>query len=203
MKIICIGRNYKDHAKELNNPIPSKPVFFLKPDTAILKNNAPFYHPDFSSNIHHEIEVVIKIKKSGKYIDEKFAKSYFDEFTLGLDLTARDLQSEAKSIGLPWEIAKAFDHSAVIGDFIPIHSISSLNNLTFELHKNQIAVQKGNTSNMIFSFSKIISYISTFITLKTGDLIFTGTPEGVGKISIGDSLSGYIDNKELFKCLIK
>lgn len=195
MKIICIGRNYSEHAKELNNPLPTAPVFFMKPDTAILKDSAPFYHPDFSDDIHHEMEIVLRISKAGKHIEEQFAHRYYDQIGAGVDFTARDLQSKCKEKGLPWEIAKAFDNSAVIGQFYPLDQFKDLNSINFKLDVNGEIRQMGNTSEMIFSFDAIIAYISKFITLKTGDLIFTGTPAGVKAVKSGDSLKGYIEDK--------
>lgn len=203
MKIVCIGRNYADHAKELNNPLPSAPVFFMKPDTAILKDSAHFYHPDFSNDIHHEIEIVLRISKAGKHIEEQFAHRYFDQIGAGIDFTARDLQSECKNKGLPWEIAKAFDHSAVLGNFYPVSDFKDFKNIDFRLDVNGDTRQKGNTSDMIFSFGAIISYVSQFITLKTGDLIFTGTPAGVQAVKPGDKLTGYIGNKQCFDFEVK
>ncbi len=198
MKIVCIGRNYADHAKELNNPLPSAPVFFLKPDTAILKDSAPFYHPDFSNDIHHEMEIVLRISKAGKHIEEQFANRYFDQIGAGIDFTARDLQAECKEKGLPWEIAKAFDHSAVLGHFYPTSDFEDFKNIDFRLDVNGETRQIGSTSDMIFSFEAIIAYVSKFITLKTGDLIFTGTPAGVQAVKPGDKLTGYICNKQCF-----
>ena len=204
MKIICIGRNYVEHAKELNNPLPSEPVFFLKPDTALLIRNRPFYYPEFSDNIHYEVEIVLKISKVGKYIDERFADTYYDEIGIGIDFTARDLQKKAKEKGLPWEKAKAFDFSAPLSDrFIPKKDLDETGNISFTLLKNGKEVQKGNTANMIFSFRQIISYVSRFITLKTGDLIFTGTPEGVGPVKVGDVLEAYIGSERMLKCEIR
>lgn len=203
MKIFCIGRNYAEHAKELNNELPENPVIFMKPPTALLRQNADFYHPDFSKNIHHEIEIVLKIDKNGKSISPKFAPNYYTHLALGIDFTARDLQNELKAKGLPWEIAKAFDHSAPISDFVPIAEFNDLNNLQFELKKNGVTVQNGTTANLIFSFNYLISYISKFFTLHTGDLIFTGTPAGVGKVTIGDTLEGFIENKKMLICNIK
>ena len=204
MKIICIGRNYVEHAKELNNPLPSEPVFFLKPDTALLIKNRPFYYPEFSDNIHYEVEIVLKISKVGKYIDERFADTYYDEIGIGIDFTARDLQKKAKEKGLPWEKAKAFDFSAPLSDrFIPKKDLDETGNISFTLLKNGKEVQKGNTANMIFSFRQIISYVSRFITLKTGDLIFTGTPEGVGPVKVGDVLEAYIGSERMLKCEIR
>ncbi|SMO65037.1 fumarylacetoacetate hydrolase family protein [Solitalea koreensis] len=203
MKIIALGRNYAAHAKELNNAVPTSPVIFMKPDTAILKNNQTFYHPDFSNDIHHEIEIVLKISKEGKHIDPKFAGNYFEDIGLGIDFTARDLQQKLKDKSLPWELAKGFDNSAPISEFLPKSQFSDLSNINFNLKINGNNVQTGNTSNMIFPFEEIISYISKFITLKKGDLIFTGTPAGVGKINIGDRLEGYIEDKKLLDFEIK
>ena len=203
MKVIAIGRNYAAHAKELNNPLPSSPVIFLKPDTAILKDNNPFYIPEFSSDIHYELEVVLKIGKAGKHIDEKFAASYFDEIGLGIDFTARDLQTTLKEKGLPWELAKAFDSSAAIGHFIPKTQIADLNDLQFELKINGETRQNGNTKNILFSFEKIIAFVSQYITLKKGDLIFTGTPEGVGRVNQGDKLEAWIGKEQFLNFDIK
>ncbi|MEN8224633.1 MAG: fumarylacetoacetate hydrolase family protein [Bacteroidota bacterium] len=204
MKIICIGRNYIDHAKELNNPVPEKPVFFLKPDTALLRRNKPFYYPDFSEDIHYECELVVKINKLGKNIQKKFAHTYYDEIGVGIDFTARDLQSHSKKKGLPWEIAKAFDASAPLSmDFIRKDEFQALNNISFHLDKNGERVQDGNSSDMIFDFDELIVYLSKFFTLKTGDLIFTGTPAGVGPVKIGDKLEAYIGDRLMLKCHIK
>lgn len=203
MKIIAIGRNYAEHARELNNPVPTVPVIFMKPDTAVLKDNKPFYYPDFSTDIHHEIEIVLKVCKEGKYISEKFAANYFDEIGLGIDFTARDIQSKHKEKGLPWELAKAFDNSAPISNFILKTKFADLYNLDFKLDVNNNTVQKGNTKDLIFSFEKIISFVSEYITLKKGDLIFTGTPAGVGKVNIGDRLAGYLENEKLLDFYIK
>lgn len=203
MKIIAIGRNYTEHAKELNNAVPDKPVLFLKPDTAVLKDNKPFYHPNFSQDIHHEIEVVLKICKEGKFIQEKFAHKYYEEIGLGIDFTARDLQAEQKAKGLPWEIAKAFDHSAPISRFIPKTDLGDLGELKFKLFVNDELKQDGCTKDMLFNFDQIISYASQFFTLKKGDLIFTGTPAGVSKINIGDRLKGYLGEEELLNFEIK
>jgi len=202
MKIICIGRNYGLHAKELGNEIPDKPVIFCKPETALLKNNEPFYHPDFSSDIHHEIELVVKIDKMGKTISPQFAHKYYSQISLGIDFTARDLQNDLKSKGLPWELAKGFDHSAVVGEFLPLAS-HDIKNITFSLLKNGEKVQEGHTSDMLFDVDTIISFVSRYFTLKTGDLIFTGTPAGVGKVSIGDRLQGLMGDKELFNFEIR
>lgn len=203
MKIFCIGRNYLEHAKELQNEVPTTPVVFMKPPTALLKNNENFYLPDFSKEIHFELELVIKINKNGKCIDEKFASKYYDEIALGIDFTARDLQSELKSKGLPWEIAKAFDNSAAIGKFISLENFKEKNVIEFQLKKNDEIVQNGNSKNMIFTFDKIISFISTYFTLQKGDLIYTGTPAGVGQIKIGDKLSGILEGNENLDVLIR
>jgi 2-keto-4-pentenoate hydratase/2-oxohepta-3-ene-1,7-dioic acid hydratase in catechol pathway len=197
MKIIAIGRNYAEHAKELNNPVPTVPVIFMKPDTAILKDNKPFYHPEFSNDIHHEIELIIKISKEGKHIAEKFATNYFDEIGLGIDFTARDIQQKHKEKGLPWELAKAFDNSAAISNFIPKANFEDLKHLTIRLDLNGNTVQSGNTKDLLFSYEYIISFVSKYITLKKGDLIFTGTPQGVGKVNIGDHLEGYLEDEKL------
>jgi len=198
-----IIRNYAAHAKELNNPVPSTPVIFMKPDTAVLKDNRPFYIPDFSSDIHYELEVVLKICKEGKHIAEKFAASYFDEVGLGIDFTARDLQAQHKEKGLPWELAKAFDNSAALSRFIPKEQIEDLGNLDFELKINGETRQHGNTRDILFSFEKIISFVSGYITLKKGDLIFTGTPEGVGRVEKGDKLEAWMANEQFLNFDIK
>lgn len=203
MKIIAIGRNYSEHAKELNNPVPEKPVIFLKPDTAVLKNNKPFYHPEFSQEIHYEAEIVLKISKEGKHIAQKFAHKYYEEIGLGIDFTARDLQSNLKAKGLPWELAKGFDNSAPISEFIPKETLGELNNIQFTLLINDQLKQSGNTKNMLFPFEDIISFASQYFTLKKGDLIFTGTPEGVGKVNIGDHVIGYIGDQKLLNFSIK
>ncbi|MFD0939430.1 fumarylacetoacetate hydrolase family protein [Pedobacter boryungensis] len=203
MKIIAIGRNYAAHAKELNNAVPTKPIIFLKPDTAVLKDNKPFYIPDFSSDIHYELEVVLKICKEGKHIAEKFAANYYDEIGLGIDFTARDIQSEHKEKGLPWELAKAFDNSAAISNFLPKSAYPNMYDLKFELQINKETRQKGHTANLLFSFEKIISFVSQYITLKKGDLIFTGTPEGVGQVKQGDQLECWLEDKQLLNFNIK
>lgn len=203
MKIICIGRNYVDHAKELNNEVPSKPVFFMKPDSALVIANRPFFYPDFSQDVHYELEVVIRIDRLGKSIEEQHAHRYFSEIGLGVDFTARDLQAEMKKKGLPWEIAKGFDYSAPISDFFPVTQFTDLHNLSFRLDLNGKTVQDGNTSLMIFSFEKIISYVSRFMTLKTGDLIFTGTPAGVGPVAIKDRLEAYLEGEKLMDFPVK
>lgn len=203
MKIIAIGRNYAEHAKELNNPVPTTPVIFLKPDTALLKDNKPFYHPDFSTDVHYELEVVLKVCKEGKHIAEKFASNYYDEIGLGIDFTARDIQSKHKEKGLPWELAKAFDSSAPVSIFLPKTDFEDLYNLNFELKVNGEQRQNGYTKDLLFSFEKIISFVSQYITLKKGDLIFTGTPEGVGKVNKGDKLEAWLEGKQLLKFDVK
>jgi acylpyruvate hydrolase len=203
MKIICIGVNYRKHALEMGRQIPSEPVVFLKPDSAIIKNNKPFFLPDFSSEIHYEVEVVIKISKLGKGISPKFAHRYFDEVTLGIDITARDLQSRQSKAGLPWEISKAFDGSAPLGKFLPVASIKDMQDINFRLEINNKKVQESNTSDMIFGFNDIIAYVSRYFTLKTGDLIFTGTPSGVGQLHKNDNLVAFLNDKPLLDFEIK
>ncbi len=203
MKILCIGRNYIEHAKELNNPVPVEPVFFLKPDTAIIRNNDPFFYPDFSKDIHYETEIVIKIDRVGKNIATVFAHRYYNEIGLGIDFTARDRQQKAKDKGLPWEIAKAFDGSAPLGKFVPKTNFPDLGNIQFSLHKNGELMQNGNTKDMIFNIDYIISYLSQFFTLKIGDLIFTGTPAGVGPVQIGDHLKASIEGETFLEFDIK
>ena len=203
MKIICIGRNYTEHAQELGNEIPENPVIFMKPDTALLRNGNPFFLPDFSDEIHYETELVIKINRLGKNIAEKFAHRYYDELTVGIDFTARDLQRKQKELGLPWEIAKAFDNSAPVGEFISKKELADINNINFRLDINGATVQHGNSGDLIYSFDKIIAYISRFFTLKIGDLIFTGTPAGIGGVSINDRLEGYIEDRKLLDFKIK
>jgi acylpyruvate hydrolase len=204
MKIICIGRNYALHAKEMNSELPTEPVFFMKPDTAILPKKTPFYIPEFTQDLHHEIEIVLKICKVGKHISKKYAHTYYDQIGLGIDFTARDLQQRCKEKGLPWEMAKSFDNSAPISEhFIPVSEIKDVNNISFSLMNNNKVVQTGNTSDLIFTFEDVIAYVSQFITLKIGDLIFTGTPAGVAKVSIGDHLEGFIEDKKLIDLVIK
>ena len=201
MKIICIGKNYLEHAKEMGDIAPEKPIFFLKPDSAILPKRNPFYIPNFSNEVHHEVELIIKIKKLGKCINLNFAKEYYSEIGLGIDFTARDIQKKCKEKGHPWEIAKAFDQSAVISDsFIDINSLRDIN---FHLDKNGETVQKSNIKEMIFCIDEIIHYVSKYMTLKIGDLIFTGTPSGVGPVNIGDRLEGFINDKKMFNVNIK
>ena len=203
MKVIAIGRNYAAHAKELNNPLPTAPVIFLKPDTAVLKDNKPFYIPDFSSDIHYELEIVLKVCKEGKHIAEKFAANYYDEIGLGIDFTARDIQTTHKEKGLPWELAKAFDNSAAISRFVPKSDFPDLYNLQFDLRINEQLKQDGNTKNTLFSFEKIIAFVSQYITLKKGDLIFTGTPEGVGRVQAGDKLTAFLAGEQFLNFEIK
>ncbi|HLN53043.1 MAG TPA: fumarylacetoacetate hydrolase family protein [Lentimicrobium sp.] len=203
MKIICIGRNYVEHAKELNHPLPATPVFFMKPESALVRGNLPFFYPSFSNEIHYEVEIVFYINKVGRNISVKHANTYYSGIGLGLDFTARDLQQEAKQKGLPWEIAKAFDSSAPVSEFIPVEEFDDINNITFSLFKNEVKVQEGNTSQMIFNIDRIISYVSRFVTLKMGDMIFTGTPAGVGPITIGDKLEGYIGERKMLLCNVR
>ena len=207
MKIICIGRNYAEHAAELNNPVPGKPVVFMKPATALLVNDKPFYYPEFSKEIHHEIEVVLKICKNGRHVHPEFAGQYYEQIALGIDFTARDIQDECKKKGHPWEIAKAFDDSAVLGAFVPLDAVDA-KQIRFELRKNGAPVQQGNTADLLFPFEEIIVYVSRFFRLHVGDLIYTGTPAGVGPVQIGDLLEGILFTKEgkekkLFSCEVK
>ncbi|RLJ64416.1 2-keto-4-pentenoate hydratase/2-oxohepta-3-ene-1,7-dioic acid hydratase in catechol pathway [Lacinutrix venerupis] len=203
MKLICIGRNYTDHIKELENEKPLDPVVFLKPDTAILLKKQPFFIPEFSQDVHHEVEVLVKINRVGKYIDKKFANKYYNEIGLGIDFTARDLQAKLKEKGLSWEKAKSFDGAAVIGDWLPKTEFKDLNNLNFSLKKNDKTVQQGNTNLMLWKIDEIIEYVSKYFTLKIGDIIFTGTPAGVGKVIANDKLKGYIEDKQLFSITVK
>ena len=203
MKLICIGRNYSNHIAELQNEKPTEPVVFLKPDTAILLKKQPFFIPDFSKNVQHEVEVLVKINRVGKYIAPEFAHKYYDQIGLGIDFTARDLQQTLKQKGLPWEKAKAFDGSAVIGKWVSKRQFENLNNMSFSLKKNDTIVQSGNTKDMLWNIDGIISYVSQFFTLKIGDIIFTGTPSGVGPVQANDSLSGCIENEEFFNIKVK
>ena len=203
MKIICIGRNYANHIAELQNERPTEPVIFMKPDSAVLLKQHPFVIPEFSNDIHHEIELIVKISKVGKYIDAKFAHKYYDEISVGIDFTARDLQNELKTKGLPWEKAKSFDGSAVIGDFLPKSQFNSLENITFELLKNGKTVQNGTTDFMLWKIDELISYVSKYFTLKIGDIIFTGTPEGVAAVKTEDVLEGFLEGIKLFSIQIK
>ncbi|WP_348824565.1 fumarylacetoacetate hydrolase family protein [Flavobacterium aestuarii] len=203
MKIICVGRNYASHIEELKNEKPSEPVVFLKPDSAILLKQHPFVIPEFSEDVHHEIELIVKISKVGKYIEPKFAHKYYDEISVGIDFTARDLQAKLKEKGLPWEKAKAFDGSAVIGEFLPKSQFVSLENVTFELRNNNISVQKGNSNRMLWNINELVSYVSQFFTLKIGDIIFTGTPEGVAAVKSNDVLEGFLEGQKLFRIQVK
>ncbi|MCX2681592.1 fumarylacetoacetate hydrolase family protein [Galbibacter sp. EGI 63066] len=203
MKIICIGRNYTEHIEELANEKPTDPVIFMKPDSAVLRGVQIFYIPDFSGEIHYEVEVLVKINKVGKHIDTKFAHKYYDEIGLGIDLTARDLQSKLKAKGLPWEKAKAFDGSAIVGNWLPKDSLGDVNDLNFKLLRNGKAVQNGNTSLMLWKIDELISYISMFFTLKKGDIIFTGTPAGVGRVSPDDHLEGFLEEKKLLSLKVR
>lgn len=203
MKLICIGRNYTKHIAELENEKPEDPVVFLKPDTAILLKKQPFFIPDFSEDVHYEVEVLVKIKKVGKYIDKKFAHKYYDEVGLGIDFTARDLQAKLKAKGLPWEKAKAFDGAAVVGKWLPKNRFSDLNDLNFSLKKNEKTVQNGNTSHMLWKIDELIECVSKYFTLKIGDVIFTGTPAGVGAVKPNDKLVGYIEKEQMFSITVK
>lgn len=203
MKIIAIGRNYAEHAKELNNPVPAVPVIFMKPETAIIKDNKPFFHPDFSEDVHHEIEIVLKVSKEGKHISEKFAAGYYEEIALGIDFTARDIQSKHKEKGLPWELAKAFDGSAPLSPFVPKAKFADIYDINFKLDINGETRQQGNTRDLLFPFENIIAFVSKYITLKKGDLIFTGTPPGVSKVKVGDRLEGYLEDEKLLDFYVK
>ena len=203
MKIICIGRNYADHITELKNERPSEPIVFLKPDTSILLKKQPFFIPEFSNEVQHEVELLVKITKVGKHIDKKFAHKYYDEIGLGIDFTARDLQQQLKQKGLPWEKAKAFDGAAVIGKFVPKSRFGALDDISFSLKKNEQVVQKGNSSHMLWQFDELIEFVSKYFTLKIGDVIFTGTPAGVAKVNPDDVLTGFIADEEFFKIRIK
>ena len=203
MKIICVGRNYAEHAKELNNTVEEDPVIFMKPETALLNPRQPFFYPKFSNDIHHEVEMVVRINKVGKNIDERFAHKYYQEITVGIDFTARDVQQQLKTKGLPWELAKAFDGSAPVGIFINKNEFESMTDIAFSLNINGVQKQKGNSFEMIHSIDKIISFVSSYITLKKGDLIFTGTPKGVSAVKINDVLEAFIGDKKLLTVKIK
>jgi 2-keto-4-pentenoate hydratase/2-oxohepta-3-ene-1,7-dioic acid hydratase in catechol pathway len=203
MKIICIGRNYADHAKELNNPVPKEPVFFLKPETALLPKKNPFVYPSFSKDVHYEAEIVLKIDRVGKFIEERFAHKYYHEIAIGVDFTARDIQKQCKEKGLPWEKAKAFDGSAPTSKFMSIDSYKDINKLNFSLSVNGERKQTGNTEDMLFSFNQIIAYVSQYFTLKIGDLIFTGTPAGVGPVQMNDKIDCFIEDKKLLSFNVK
>lgn len=203
MKIICIGLNYKSHIQELKCETPEQPLFFLKPETSMILRNRPFFLPDFSNDIHYEVELLVKINKVGKFIQKRFAHTYYDEIGLGIDFTARDIQQDAMAKGLPWELSKAFDGSAIIGNFLPKSQFPNLQNINFHLQKNEQIVQKGNSADMLFEIDDIIAYVSQFITLKIGDIIFTGTPVGVGRIEINDRLQGFIEEQKMFDFRVK
>lgn len=203
MKIICVGRNYAAHAKELNNPVEADPVIFLKPETALIAGRLPFFYPSFSNDVHYETELVVRICRTGKNIDEKFAHRYYDSVSLGFDFTARDLQSKLKAKGLPWELAKSFDQSAPVGEFISMENIKDINDIHFSMQLNGEVKQNGHTAMMLFSVDKIISFVSSFITLKKGDYIFTGTPEGVGPVKIGDKLEAILGDKSVLTVNVK
>lgn len=203
MKILAIGRNYVAHIEELKNEKPTEPVVFLKPDTALLQNNEPFYYPEFSQDIHHEVEIVLRVGKEGKHIEPKFASRYYDQIALGIDFTARDIQTRAKEKGLPWETAKAFNGSAPVSKFLPVGEFADLKNINFRLEVNGEVRQEGNTSLMLYDFDYIVSYLSKFFTLKAGDLIYTGTPAGVSAVKVGDRLVGFIEKQEMFNFEVK
>ena len=203
MKIFCVGRNYAAHASELGNDIPDEPVIFMKPKSALLQQHTPFYYPEFTNELHYEAELVLRISKNGKYIQEKFAGKYYDAITTGLDFTARDIQNELKAKGLPWEKAKAWDNSAVIGKWVPLADIKNRKEINFGLYKNKELVQKGNSTQMLHGFDSIVSYISNFFSVNIGDVIFTGTPAGVGEVVVGDELEGFMEEISMFKLEVK
>ena len=203
MKIFCVGRNYTDHAKELKNAIPDEPVIFMKPKSALLQAHTPFYYPEFTNELHYECELVLRISKNGKYIQDKFASKYYDAISVGIDFTARDIQNELKEKGLPWEKAKAWDNSAAVGKWIPVADIKSRKDINFGLYKNKEQVQQGNSGQMLFDFDYIVSYISNFFSVNIGDLIFTGTPAGVGELVVGDELEAYLGEETLLKLEVK
>lgn len=203
MKIICIGRNYADHVEELENERPKEPVVFLKPDTTIGQRNTPFYIPDFSSDVHHEIEIIVKINRIGKHIQEQFAHKYYDQISVGIDFTARDLQAQLKAKGLPWEKAKAFDGAAVLGQWVPKNQFKDLQKLNFELIKNDLSVQRANTQLMLYTIDQLIAYVSQFFTLKIGDILFTGTPAGVAAVQENDYLEGFLEGQKLLDVKVK
>lgn len=203
MKIFCIGRNYVDHAKELNNPVPSEPLVFMKPSTALLVNNKPFYYPDFTQDLHYEGEIVLRIAKNGRSVQPEFASRYYDAVAFGIDFTARDVQDKLKSKGHPWEIAKGFDRSAPISRFVPLEELKDLKDIHFQLKKNGVVVQDGHTRDLIFTFDTLICHISKYFMLQKGDYVFTGTPAGVGPVQIGDVLEGSIEGVEMLRCAIK
>lgn len=203
MKIFCVGRNYVAHAKELGNEVPDEPIIFMKPKSALLQAHTPFYYPEFTNELHYECELVLRISKNGKYIQDRFANKYYDALTVGIDFTARDVQDELKSKGLPWEKAKAWDNSAVIGKWTPLQNFKNKRDINFSLSKNQETVQKGNSGLMMHNFDQIVAYISNYFSLNIGDLIFTGTPAGVGECVVGDELEGFLENESMFQVEIK
>lgn len=203
MKIFCVGRNYSEHAKELGNDVPDEPVIFMKPKTALLQPHTPFYYPEFTNDLHYECELVLRISKNGKYIQERHASKYYDALSVGIDFTARDIQQQLKEKGLPWERAKAWDNSAVIGKWQPMTEVKDKDNLAFSLKKNSETVQEGNSADMIFHFDYLVSYISNYFSLNIGDLIFTGTPKGVGEVVVGDELEGFLNGQSLFSLEVK
>ncbi len=203
MKIFCVGRNYADHAKELKNDVPDEPVIFMKPKSALLQPHTPFYYPEFTNELHYECELVLRISKNGKYIQEKFANKYYDAISVGIDFTARDIQNDLKQKGLPWEKAKAWDNSAVVGKWVPFANLKDKNNINFALYKNKELVQQGFSADMLFPFDEIVSYISNFFSINIGDLIFTGTPAGVGEAVVGDELEGFMEEQNLFSLEVK
>jgi 2-keto-4-pentenoate hydratase/2-oxohepta-3-ene-1,7-dioic acid hydratase in catechol pathway len=203
MKIFCVGRNFSDHAKELGNDVPDEPVIFMKPKSALLQPHTPFYYPEFTNELHYECELVLRISKNGKYIQEKFASKYYDAITTGIDFTARDIQNELKEKGLPWEKAKAWDNSAVVGKWIPLTNVKDKKNVSFGLKKNGELVQQGDSKDLIFDFDYIVSYISNFFSINIGDLVFTGTPKGVGEIVVGDEIEAFMENETLLTLDVK
>jgi 2-keto-4-pentenoate hydratase/2-oxohepta-3-ene-1,7-dioic acid hydratase in catechol pathway len=203
MKIFCIGRNYTDHAKELGNDVPEEPVVFMKPKSALLQAHTPFYYPEFTNELHYECELVLRVSKNGKYIQERFANKYYDAVSVGIDFTARDIQTQCKEKGLPWEIAKAWDNSAVIGKWVPVANLKNKKDIGFSLYKNKELVQQGRSSQMLFQFDQIVAYISNFFSVNIGDLIYTGTPAGVGEAVVGDELEGFLEDESMFQLEIK
>lgn len=203
MKIIAVGRNYAEHIKELNNEQPDDPVIFTKPETAILRNNEPFFYPDFSSDVHHEVEILVRINRTGKNIDEKFAHKYYDEIGIGIDFTARDLQTKLKTKGLPWDLAKGFNGSAPISSFVPKSNYADLQNINFRLDVNGETRQQGNTSMMLFRINYLIAFVSRFFLLQQGDILFTGTPKGVGPVQVGDRLTAYLEEQNMLEFDVK
>jgi 2-keto-4-pentenoate hydratase/2-oxohepta-3-ene-1,7-dioic acid hydratase in catechol pathway len=203
MKIFCVGRNYVAHAKEMGNEIPDEPVIFMKPKSALLQPHTPFYYPEFTNELHYECELVLRISKNGKYIQEKFASKYYDALTTGIDFTARDIQNELKQKGLPWEKAKSWDNSAAIGKWVLFSNIKNKKDINFGLYKNKELVQQGNSNMMVHNFDKIVSYISMFFSVNIGDMVFTGTPAGVGEVVVGDELEGFLEDESMFKLEVK